>query len=72
MLTIVPDIPKDLYEKVKAERLILVSNMRRYGGSFVKALSQAILRSDAENYERLKDAFPELWETYGKMEDKNV
>ena len=61
------DIPEGLHEKLQAERVFLVSNMRLYGGHFVVALSEAILRSDANNYERLKEAFPELWEKYSNI-----
>ena len=71
MLRLVDDIPEGLYEKLQAERLILVSNMQKYGGSFVQALSEAILRSDPDNYERLKEAFPDYWETYSNMEDRH-
>lgn len=38
--------------------------MSQYGGSFVKALACAALHADSENLERIKKAFPELWDTY--------
>ena len=69
MLTLVEDIPEGLEYKLQAERLIVVSNMRVYGGSFVKTLSTAIMRADAENYEKLKAAFPELWAQYANIKE---
>lgn len=40
--------------------------MTAYGGSFVKALAEAIAHADADNYRKLKSAFPEYWERYAE------
>lgn len=44
----------------------VVEAMTAYGGGFVKALAEAARRADPENLARIKAAFPELWQEYGK------
>jgi hypothetical protein len=41
--------------------------MKSYGGGFVKALALAADHADANNLERLKQAFPEYWKNYSDM-----
>lgn len=48
----------------KNEQVVVSSTMREYGGSFAKALGHAIGLADEENLQRIKDAFPELWDGY--------
>ena len=38
--------------------------MSKYGGSFAKAIANAAKFADDNNYNTLKQAFPELWERY--------
>ena len=38
--------------------------MKEMGGSFASALGECFLRADAGNRERLKAAFPDLFEQY--------
>ena len=45
----------------------IVDTMKRFGGSFVKSLADACFKADAENLERIKKAFPEIWERYQEM-----
>lgn len=45
----------------------IANAMREYGGGFVKALAEAIVRADSENLEKLKGAFPEYFEKYAEM-----
>ena len=49
------------------EKLELVKSMQTYGGSFVVALSECILRADVENLKKLEKAFPEYIEKYKNM-----
>ena len=42
----------------------ITSAMRQYGGSFVKKLGELFDCADADNYVRLKRAFPECWTRY--------
>lgn len=39
--------------------------MSRFGGGFVKSLAATCHHADAANLERIKAAFPEIWEFYG-------
>lgn len=49
------------------EQFHAVRAMHRYGGSFAKALAQAFIVADVQNYARLKAAFPEIFAHYLKM-----
>jgi hypothetical protein len=49
------------------EEFRVVENMHRYGGSFVKSLSEAFSHADQINFKKLKDAFPDYWEEYSKV-----
>lgn len=41
--------------------------MRKFGGSFVKALAEAARCADPQNLERLQNAFPEIWQRYAAL-----
>lgn len=43
----------------------IIDAMRKYGGSFAKAVALAAMAADEENLEKIKKAFPELWAKYG-------
>ena len=38
--------------------------MKRFGGGFISALSEAINKADSENLKKLQNAFPEEFEKY--------
>jgi len=52
---------------MKEQDLELIGMMARYGGSFVKALAEAAYKADESNYQRLKAAFPDIWQSYEKF-----
>jgi hypothetical protein len=41
--------------------------MRQYGGSFVQGLAALYLRADPENQAKLRAAFSDEWQHYGKL-----
>ncbi len=41
--------------------------MQNFGGGFVKQLAEACRHADANNLQRIKDAFPEYWKQYEDM-----
>lgn len=45
---------------------VVLDNMARFGGQFVKALAVAARCADLANYERLKNAFPNYWENFSE------
>ena len=47
-----------------------LDNMSTYGGSFVKALSEAFRCADSKNFAKLKKAFPEYWKQYSNFGNK--
>ena len=55
------------------EKLAVAEAMMKYGGSFVKALGQALLLADSDNAEKIKIAFKEyqekFWEIYKKVKE---
>lgn len=52
---------------MKTEDLNTINAMSRFGGGFASALANAFLRADANNFQRLKNAFPEMWEMYSEI-----
>jgi len=54
-----PDCSADLNDRVK-----VADSMIRYGGGFVNALGQALIRADTDNTQRIALAFPEYWAKY--------
>ena len=42
----------------------IIEAMSNYGGSFAIAIAKAAKIADEHNYNKLKQAFPELWERY--------
>lgn len=46
------------------QKVLLVSNMQRYGGGFVYRLAEAMIVADFHNFQRICDAFPEVIEKY--------
>ena len=46
------------------EKLEMIAMMRVYGGSFVQALAECFMRADANNLQKLINAFPEYVEEY--------
>jgi hypothetical protein len=49
----------------------VVDAMYKYGGSFVRALSECFYRADVFNVIKLKEAFPEYWKQYDEMSQKD-
>ena len=59
------------------EILLIHANMQKYGGGFISALSEAIIKADQENLKKLQNAFPDEFEKYlsigtEKDENKNI
>ena len=48
-------------------RFLIIQQMQRNGGSFVRGLASAAYHADSLNYDRLVIAFPEIWERYNEM-----
>jgi len=55
------------YDKVMATAMA----MEKRGGGFVKCLGKALAVADQTNRERIHNAFPEYWEQYKKIAEKN-
>ena len=45
----------------------MITCMKEYGGSFVKALAECLECADPINYQKLEEAFPEYFEEYSTM-----
>ena len=45
-------------------KLDIAENMKTYGGSFVKALAECILRADPNNLAKLISTFPDYFAEY--------
>jgi hypothetical protein len=51
---------------VTTEDVATIAAMKRYGGSFVRALGEAASHADPDNLRRLKEAFPTYWKDYSE------
>jgi len=51
-------------EDLDTEKYFVSLGMRARGGSFVKALGEALSHADTNNTGRIKKAFPEYWKEY--------
>lgn len=49
------------------EKLDMVDAMKRFGGSFVKALAECFILADDLNLAKLEQAFPEYVKQYQEM-----
>lgn len=47
-----------------------IDAMSSHGGNFVRALSHAAAAADPQNLEKLKAAFPEIWEKYANWPEE--
>lgn len=43
---------------------VVRENMEQHGGHFVQGLAKALMYADLKNALRIKETFPELWQTY--------
>lgn len=55
---------------MELEKDTVTRNMTTYGGHFVQYLGVAIMYADSDNTERIKQAFPELWDKYLNWDDE--
>ena len=49
---------------IEDEKIIVLNCMIEYGGSFVKALGQALAHADSINTKKIKETWPNLWGEY--------
>lgn len=56
--------------ELEHEAYLVSSAMRKYGGSFVSALGEALSHADHFNIMRIRSAWPELWKEYLKIAKK--
>lgn len=57
-------------EEFETEKLNVANAMIKYGGSFVVALGQALLKADHINTNKIKDAFSDYWIKYLTMSQR--
>ena len=56
---------------IDEEKYHVVNGMKEFGGSFVKALGEALSHADVTNTEKIKETWPEYWKQYLEMGEKN-
>ena len=49
---------------LEEEKYFVSQGMRKYGGSFVKALGEALAHADPYNAEKIKNNWSKLWKEY--------
>ena len=52
------------------EVYFVIAGMTSFGGSFVKALGEALRHADEMNTTKIKETFPEYWKQYLEMGKK--
>ena len=45
----------------------VIDAMKKYGGSFVKALAECATRADSDNLIKIKTTFSEYWKQYEEI-----
>ncbi|KKL75379.1 hypothetical protein LCGC14_2055470 [marine sediment metagenome] len=56
--------------EIVEEKYFVSLGMRERGGSFVKAIGEALLHADMTNVQKLKETWPEYWMVYLKWGQK--
>lgn len=56
----------------RMEQMAVWKGMRRYGGGFIEALGEALVRADGVNAGKIKAAFPEEWKKYYEIGKKII
>ncbi len=51
------------------EKIRVSENMMKFGGSFVKALGEALSHADLQNQRKIKTTWPEYWNQYNRFGD---
>lgn len=54
-------------ERQRQEDWEIIEAMEKYGGNFVQAIAKACYCADGNNYMKIREAFPELFEEYKKF-----
>lgn len=52
---------------IEEEKYFVSQAMLKFGGSFVKALGEALAHADPQNTRKIKAAWPEYWAEYLKI-----
>ena len=50
------------------DKIKMVAMMKRFGGSFVRALAECFILADSNNLDRLYKAFPEIVQQYNPLD----
>lgn len=51
-------------EKLIKRDLDVIVNMKNYGDGFIQALADCLYNANPQDFEKLKEAFPEYWKKY--------
>lgn len=57
---------------IDEEKYYVVEGMRKYGGSFIQGLSQALIRADSINTTKIKINWLDEWNKYLEMGKKEI
>ncbi len=49
---------------IQEEKLIVAEGMKKYGGSFARAMGKAILAADNRNLHLIKATWPDMWKDF--------
>lgn len=57
---------------IEEEKYYVIEGMRKYGGSFIQGLSQALIRADWNNTFKIKHTWLDEWNKYSEMGMKEI
>lgn len=64
------NLEKNVY--TRNEIIEISQNMQRFGGSFISAIGEALMKADAENERKLIEAFSDECERYLQYSDRII
>ena len=54
-------------ENLEEEKYFVSLGMRKFGGSFVKCLGEALARADSNNTKKIKKTWQDYWKKYAEL-----
>ena len=54
-------------ENIETEKYFVAQGMRKFGGSFITALGEALAHADTNNTRKIKETWKDYWKEYIKI-----
>ncbi len=57
-------------ENLETEKYFVSLGMRKFGGSFVQCLGEALAHANPQNTRKIKETWPDYWKEYAELGHK--